>query len=571
MTQDLIKCDVLVLGSGASGFAAAITAKLHGLETIIAEKASVFGGTSATSGGYLWIPCAGKGDPSIVQDSIAAALAYIKQEAGELFDEARALAYLKHGPEMVDFFERRTEVRFKVNPSFPDYHSEAAGGRAGGRSIWVEPYRGTKLGAAIEQLRQPLREFSFLGMGVSKRDLWHFFHMTSSLSSLLSVVRLLASLIGDRLVFGRSMRLVNGNALIARLARTALNLDIPIWLSAPAEQLVYESGAVRGAILARFGSRIRIETRLGVISCCGGFPQDISRRRRVYLHPASPREHHSVTPPENTGDGLALAESVGAQVAPRLPNAGYWMPVSEVARRDGTMGYFPHTGGVDRCMPGFIAVNPGGRRFCNESTNYHDFAQAMIRACEGEEVRAFLVCDHRAIRKYGLGVVRPQPIPVSTHLRSGYLKRGHNLRDIALQIGVDPEVLDTTVSRFNRHAAEGRDPDFGRGEAHYDRYYGDSKHKPNPSLGPLDQAPFYAITIKMGDVGTLMGLRTDAHARVLDSRGAAIAGLYAAGNDMCSIFGGKVSGAGITLGPGMTFGYIAASHLASSAFAPGQK
>ena len=559
---ETVECDLLVIGSGASGFAAAITAKINGLSSIIVEKSDVFGGTSATSGGHLWIPCTSLARAAGIADSEQAAMEYIRNESKNAFDRDVTAAFLKHGPAMVDFFQHKTEVEFLLNPSFPDYHSELPGGSKGGRTIWTAPYRGTALGPLMKQLRTPLREFSFLGTGVSKRDLWHFFHVTSSLTSAVTVARLLLTLAWDRLRFGRSMRLVNGSALIARLARTSQTENIPIWLSSPAEELIVEEGAISGARVRRQGSLVEVRAGKGVVLACGGFPHDVRRRQRLYRHPAGEGQHFSLASETNTGDGLAMGERAGAAIEESLSNAAYWMPVSEVPWKDGTRGHFPHTGGVDRSMPGFIIVDASGRRFANESTNYHDFLQAMVGAAAGKPVKAHIVCDSRAIRKYGLGMVRPFPIPLGRHIRSGYLKTGRSLDELAGRIGVPAATLAETVGRFNRDAERGEDPDFGRGSHHYDRYYGDSEHRPSPSLAPLVKAPFYAIAIGPGDVGTLAGLKTDGFARVLRADGSAIPGLYAAGNDMASLFGGNVSGGGITLGPGMTFGYVAALHAA---------
>lgn len=293
----------------------------------------------------------------------------------------------------------------------------------------------------------------------------------------------------------------------------------------------------------------------------GGFPQDVRRRQALFPHAPNGTEHLSPAPPGNTGDGLRLAESAGGRIADDLPNAAAWIPVSRVPYRNGETGVFPHL--IDRYKPGIIAVTRRGKRFVNEADSYHDFGQAMQRTCRDEaEVTAWLVCDHRAVRRYGLGFVKPFPLPIWPHLRSGYLVRGRTLAELGQRAGIDATALESTVQSFNAGARNGQDAEFGKGSTAYNRYLGDATHKPNPCVAPLETGPFYAIKVVMGDLGTFAGIRTDRHARVLDSAGKSIPGLYAAGNDNSSIMGGSYPGGGITLGPAMTFGYIAGRHLA---------
>ncbi len=269
-------------------------------------------------------------------------------------------------------------------------------------------------------------------------------------------------------------------------------------------------------------------------------------------------------PAGNTGDGLRLAESAGGRIDNSLPNAAAWVPVSLTTREDGTQGVMPHF--IDRAKPGVIAVTRDGKRFANEGNSYHDFVQEMMKAIRpSEEIAAFLICDHRALRKYGLGCVPPFPMPIGRYVRSGYLKRGATVAELAAQAGIDAKRLAATVASFNAHATEGRDPIFGKGSRAYNRYQGDALHGPNPCVAPIKDGPFYAIKLVIGDLGTYAGIKTDEHARALDADGRPIPGLYAAGNDMASIMGGNYPGAGITLGPALTFGYIAGRHLAEAA------
>jgi succinate dehydrogenase/fumarate reductase flavoprotein subunit len=281
----------------------------------------------------------------------------------------------------------------------------------------------------------------------------------------------------------------------------------------------------------------------------------------MFPHAPTGQEHWSPGPPGNTGDGLRLAESAGGRIEDGLPNAAAWVPVSLTTRKDGSQGVMPHF--IDRAKPGVIAVTRDGRRFANEGNSYHDFVQEMMKQAQpGEEIAAFLICDHRALRKYGLGCVPPFPMPIGRYLSTGYLKRGATLAELAVQAGIDANALEATVAQFNASAVEGRDPAFGKGSRAYNRYQGDALHGPNPCVAPIEDGPFYAIKLMIGDLGTYAGIKTDEHARALDAEGRPIPGLYAAGNDMASIMGGNYPGAGITLGPALTFGYIAGKHLA---------
>jgi succinate dehydrogenase/fumarate reductase flavoprotein subunit len=307
---------------------------------------------------------------------------------------------------------------------------------------------------------------------------------------------------------------------------------------------------------------VRVEARRGVVLAAGGFPQDKARRRALFPHDRDGSGHFSPAPAGNTGDGLRLGEEIGAALELGYPNAAAWVPVSRVPRKDGSWGVFPHF--IDRAKPGLIAVRPDGKRFVNEANSYHDFVQALFAATPpGAPVHAYLIVDHAFIRRFGLGFVKPFPVPIGPQLRSGYLKRGRTLAELAKVAGIDPAGLEQTVATYNRDARTGTDGAFGKGSTAYNRFNGDPAFHPNPCLAPIETGPFYAVEVVVGDLGTFNGLRTNGHAQALDREGRPIPGLYAAGNDMASIMGGNYPGGGITLGPAITFGYIAACHLAS--------
>ena len=562
--QDNYECDALVVGSGAAGMSAAVTAGHRGLNVLIVEKEPRFGGTTARSGGWLWIPGTSLARNWGVIESPDQARSYLRHEAGNSFDAARVDAFLAAGPEAVDFFTSNTAVKFDMPLTFPDYHAEAPGGAQGGRSMVTRPFDGRQLGKHIKTLGGPLPELTVFGMMLgSGKEIIHFMRATKSLASALYVAKRLSKHAVDVMRHGRGMNLTNGNALAGRLAKSAFDLKIPLWLSSPVRELIVEDGAVRGALVERDGRLVRVHAKRGVVLACGGFPHDVNRRKKMFPHAPTGNEHFSPGPTGNTGDGLRLAESAGGRVEDSLPNAAAWVPVSITTRKDGSNGVMPHF--IDRAKPGVIAVMPDGTRFANEGNSYHDFVQEMMKAARpGEEIAAFLLCDHRALRKYGLGCVPPFPMPLAHHLRTGYLKRGATLTELAVQAGIDPKGLEATIAAFNKTAADGQDPAFGKGSRAYNRYQGDALHGPNPCIAPIKDGPFYAIKMVIGDLGTYAGIKTDAHARALDADGQPIAGLYAAGNDMASIMGGNYPGAGITLGPALTFGYIAGKHIAGA-------
>ncbi len=569
MATETRTCDVLVIGTGASGMAAAITAASRGLDVLMLEKEARIGGTTARSGGWLWIPGTSLATAQGIREPAGAAAAYLQHEAGTHYDAARVEAFLTVGPQAVDFFTRRTAVQFDMPPVFPDYHAEAQGGLPGGRSMVTRPFDGRELGEHIAELAPPLPELTVFGMMLgSGKEIWHFMRMFRSLTSFAYVTRRMARYGLDVLRHGRGMTLTNGNALAGRLYRSVLDLKIPVWRSTVARGLIVEEGRVQGAFVERTGEhpgvRIEVRARRGVVLACGGFPHDIERRTHLFPHDPDGRGHFSPSPAGNTGDGLRLAETAGGWVDPTIPHAAAWVPASVTQRPDGTNGVMPHF--IDRAKPGVIAVTQHGQRFTNESDSYHDFVQAMVKACKDDgdgQVTAWLLCDHKTLRTYGLGCVPPAPMPLGRHLRSGYLKRAATVEALAKTLGIEPRVLAETVASFNHAARKGEDPQFGKGSKAYNRYQGDAMHDgPNPCLAPLEHGPYYAIRLVVGDIGTFAGLSTNSAAQVLDRQRVPIAGLYAVGNDMASIMGGNYPGAGITLGPALTFGYIAGMQLA---------
>ena len=552
-------CDVLIIGSGAGGMSTAITAAKHGLKVIIVEKEPVFGGTTAFSGGVLWIP----GNPHCGRnDTREAAIDYLKSETGNFYQAEAVEAFLDAGPKMLKFFEAETSVQF-IPTLYPDYHPDAPGGVEVGRSVLAAPFDSSALGPHLKRLRPPLQTITFMGMmfNSSNADIKHFFNATKSAYSFAYVTKRLIAHFIEVARYGRGTKVTSGNALAARLAKSTFDLGIPIYTDTPAIELILEGAAVRGAIVESGGKTLRITACKGVVLAAGGFAHDVEKIQKAYPHLRRGGEHFSPVPEGNTGDGINLGTAAGGQFDMRFPSTSAWMPVSKVPVGGGKFKPFPHL--LDRYKPGIIAVLKNGKRFTNESESYHDVGAAMIAACEGEEETAcWLIADRPTIRKYGLGFAKPAPVPLATYLSNGYLKSGKTLADLAKACGIDPTGLEATLAEYNRFARNGEDPAFHRGSTAFNRYLADSDHGPNPCVGPVEQGPFYALKIIMGDLGTFDGLQTSVHGQVLDTQSHPIQGLYAVGNDRASIMGGNYPGAGITLGPAMTFGYITGRHLA---------
>lgn len=559
------QADLIVVGSGAAGLATAITARKRGLDVVVLEKEPVFGGTTALSGGVLWIPLCAHGQRQNPEDTRDAVRTYMMQETGTFYDQSSVAAFIDNGPKMVDFFERETSMQF-VPTLYPDYHPDVPGGVDIGRSILAAPYDIRGLGKDMARLKPPLKTITFIGMmfNSSNADLKHFFQVTKSWASFVYVAKRLATHMKELLLYRRGVNVTSGNALAARLAKSALDLGIPILTNTPAREILLENGKVIGVKISGIDGEQSITARHGVVLACGGFPHDVKRIAQAYPHVARGGEHLSPTPVSNTGDGANMAEAIGGVVDIRFKDAAAWMPVSKVAYGGGETGVFPHL--LDRYKPGIIGVLRNGKRFTNESNSYHDVGAAMIRACEGQsETAMWLICDKPTLAKYGIGFVKPAPMPIGKFLRNGYLIKGDTLAELAMNAGIDAPGLEQTVKEFNVGAAQGEDPAFGRGRTSFNRYLADPKNTPNPCVAPVQTGPFFAVKLVMGDLGTFDGIKTSVFGEVLKRDGSRIDGLYAVGNDRASIMGGNYPGAGITHGPNMTFGFVTANYIADQA------
>lgn len=546
--------DVLVVGSGAGGMTAALRAAHAGFDALIVEKGPRYGGTSATSGGGVWLPCNHLMAAAGVEDSPAAALDYLSALAGDDVPHANVAAFVAHGARMLRWLEENSEVRYAAMAEYADYYQELPGARSGARSLDPLPYHARELGDEFPAMQESHRQTRVLGlMGYTNNEGAVLLSKAPGWFGLMT--RLALDYFLDlpwRLRSRRSRRLTMGNALIGRLRKSLLDRRVPIWLNCPAGELLREGDTVVGLRVLRDGKPMAIRARRGVILAAGGFEHSQALRERFLPSPTSAR--WSAAHPNNTGDMLLAAQAIGAATA--LLDEAWWGPAITVAGEDRARMLFS-----ERSMPGAIMVNGEGRRFVNESVAYTTAVQAMYRP---GNLPAWLIFDARYKRDYPFGPLLPGGMFLNwlqpAHLRRQLLKRAGSIGELAGQLGIPAAALTDTVERFNGFARCGSDADFHRGENSYDLIYGDARIQPNPCLAPLAEPPFYAIEIWPGDIGTKGGLRTNAAAQVLDTQGEAVEGLYAIGNCAASVTGRYYPGAGATLGPAMTFGLLAAEH-----------
>lgn len=556
--------DVVVLGSGAAGMSAALTCHFEGLRALLLEKTDRIGGSTAVSGGAVWIPlnpgaaAAGHGD-----DTFEQVWEYLRRTVGDASPPEMLRAYLENGPAMVEYLQARGALALAARPYSPDYYPDRPGASLGGRAMDPQPFDGKRLGAHFKELRDPLKEFVVLGgMMVNVTDVYHLLGAWRSPKSFWHGGKLVLAYWMDRLRgHHRGTRLLLGNALAAWLFHAVLRERIPYRLNTPARRLCRDAqGRVAGVEAGQGGAVRRIRALKGVVVATGGFPWDAELRAACYPQPTGP---WSMAPEGNRGEGIGLAREAGAVMGTGHVSPAFWAPVSLWRKADGTVVRYPHLV-WDRAKPGLIAVNRRGERFVNESASYHEFVSVMYRSDPSPEIPAYLVCDHAFIETWGLGLALPGGRPRQHLIDDGYLIRAATLPDLAARLGIDAARLAATVDRYNGLAARGEDTDFGKGSTAYNRYLGDPAHQPNPCLRPLGRGPYYAVEVVAGDIGTACGIRTDAQARALDAQGQPIPGLFVAGNDMQSVMGGAYPGPGITLGPALTFGWVAGRALAAA-------
>ncbi len=552
--------DVIVVGAGAGGMTAAVVAAAEKLRVLLLEKSPLFGGTTAISGGMVWIPANAAMRAAGLPDTRENAERYLRcvlppQLRGPLLE-----AFLTRADEAVGYLERHSSVRLRIVKTYPDYYQDAPGASLGGRVLEPAPFDARALGARFAQLRPPLREFTlFGGMMVDRADIPHFRRVGSSLSSTVRVGGLIAHYLWQRRRFDRGATLYLGNALAGRLLHSIIQRKVEVRLQAHVKELLTEGGRVAGVSAEVRGEPVAFRAVKGVILATGGFSHD-PVRRGAFL-PAAAREF-SAACPSDAGDGIAMASALGASFREGADQNAFWTPVSAFHRRDGETALFPHTV-TDRGKPGFIAVDRSGGRFVNEACSYHEFAKAMLRLARPP---VYLICDRPALRRYGLGGIRPFAFQraIARHVASGDLFVGATVRDLAGALGVPPAALKTTISDYNDGARAGVDRQFGRGSDAYQRHMGDADRQPNPCVAPLEHGPYYAVALHPADLATAAGLATNEVGQALRADGSPIAGLYACGADMSSVMEGAYPGPGVTLGPALTFGYLAARAIAGA-------
>lgn len=554
--------DLLVLGAGAGGMAAALSAAILGLKVLVCEKSAQVGGTASTSAGTVWIPGnrenlrAGFGG-----DSVDAARRYLESLVDRPAEgrEARE-AFLRHGPDAIDWYVRHSQLRFLPCGYYPDY-TDLPGAGETGRAMIPEPFDGRSLGADFRRVRAPIPEFMVLGgMMVGKPDIAPLLGRFRSLSNFVYAGKLFARYLADRARFPRGTRLMLGNALVARMYASLRDRQVPIAFETKLVRLLLDGGRVTGARLQAGGKEVEVHARLGTVLATGGFGRNPQLRAK-FMSEDVPR---SMLVPENEGEGVAAALEAGSLTLPANHGSGaFWAPVSHTGSGRWA-GLYPHLA-MDRPKPGLIAVNSAGRRFVNEADSYHHFVLAMFRSHKSvPTLPAWLVCETRFVARYGLGAIHPGTTRLQPFVAKGRLTVADSLAELASKIGVDAAGLADSVARNNRFAATGVDEDFGKGSTRLNRYNGDPQHQPNPCIGVIGNGPYCAVPVWPAEIGTSAGLETDGDARVLDQRGQPIPGLYACGNDQASVMRGTYPGPGTTLGPALVFGYLAAHHAAGS-------
>ncbi|AZS50142.1 FAD-dependent oxidoreductase [Entomomonas moraniae] len=549
--------DVVVIGAGGAGMSAALLAAKKGAKVLLVERTEYVGGTTAFSAGTTWIPATHHAASVGAQDDTKeAATAYLERVIGkDNFNLALIDAFLTAGPKAVKDIEEATAVRYRARPFHPDYQSEEKDSTLCGRALEPLAFDGRLLRDKFKLVRPPIPEFTVLGgMMVDRDDVGHLLNLTKYFASFKHSLKLLLRYGMDRLKYPRGTRLVMGNALIASLLYSLEQRKVPILLNTEMSHIIKENNEIIAIELVHQDEIKRINVNKALILASGGFNRNIERRKRL-------AEHSDISwcpgAPGHTAQAHKIAETLGA-VYGKTQNATncFWAPVSIRQREDGSQAVFPHFI-LDRGKPSMITLNQRGERFVNESTSYHRFGLAQQQM---DSIPSYLITDKNGLVKYGLGMVHPGGKNLEPFLKEGYLFKGESIEILAKQLGIEHTKATKTIQQFNQYVEKGIDEQFARGTTDYQRANGDPSHKPNPNLGALTQAPYYAVRLYPGDIGACTGFATNEYAQVLNSENQSINKLYAIGNDMHSIMAGTYPGPGITLGPGLTFAWIAVNH-----------
>lgn len=555
--------DIVVVGAGGGGLAAAVFAAIAGKSVLVVEHTDHVGGTTALSAATTWIPNSMHAGKVATDDSFEKAAAFLTGVVGNRSPVHLREAFLKSGPEAIATLEAKTDVRFRPYATHPDYEQQVEGATMRGRALEPIPFDGRELGGDLARIRPPIPEFTLLGgMMVDRTDIGHLLGLKKSWTSFRHAAAILCRYGLDRLKSPRGTRLVMGNALIGRLLLTLKKHGGTVLTGTSVSELPTDAGGVTGVVLSQNGRTRRVRARHGVVLAAGGFNRHKTRRAELL---SAPTPALSPSAPGHTGEMQDLAIGLGARLGEGNLDNAYWAPVSVRKRPDGSTAVFPHFV-LDRSKPGTVCVDPRGRRFVNESTSYHLFVRAMFEANQSAPtIPCYIITDAVGLRKYGLGQVRMGTKDLKPYLDDGYLVEGATVAALAGKLGIDAATLEATIANMNTYAKTGVDPEFGRGTTAYHRANGDASQSPNPTLGPIATGPFYAVSLQPGDIGAATGLVIDEWARVLDGENRPIGGLYACGNEANSIMGGTYPGPGITIGPAITFAYRAMQHALGQA------
>jgi succinate dehydrogenase/fumarate reductase flavoprotein subunit len=557
--KDQDSVDLIVIGSGAAGFSAALNAAIDGARVVLIERMAHVGGTTALSASTAWVPGTQRGLAVNPEDTPQRVATFLNHAVGDRSDPKMRQAFIENGPKAIANLEDKSALQFQVRALHPDYLSELDGAVLRGRAIEPQPFDGKLLGPNIGLVRNPIPEFTVLGgMMVDRDDIFHLLRLTETLKSFSYSLRIVLRHYWDKLIHPRSTRWVMGNAMIGRMLYSYIQSKGMLLTDTEVTDLIQDENGIRGVVLEQSGKRITLHCTGGVVMASGGFNRHAARRADML---PGADERWCPAGPGHTGRAQDLALKAGGQLGTGGLSHAFWAPVSIRQRADGSTASFPHFV-MDRGKPGMLTVDSQGQRYVNESTSYHLFGLAMqAHHAKTPCIPSWLVCDDGALKRYGLGMIRPGGKDLAPFLADGYLKKGQSLQDLALQLKVPADQLQATVERFNSMAQQGVDTDFDRGTTEYQRANGDATWPgPNPCLGALKEGPFYAIALYPGDIGAATGLVTNTHAQVLNAHSEVIPGLYACGNDMHSIMGGVYPAPGITIGPAITFGYLAAKH-----------
>jgi succinate dehydrogenase/fumarate reductase flavoprotein subunit len=561
-----IECDVLVVGSGVAGMAAALKAASQGLSVIVVEKERYFGGTTAISAGWAWLP--GNKQGLEQGDTREEAETYLRNLAPDTYNERGVANFLDNTLEAVSFFENETAVNFSYPEKSPDYQMDLPGAKLSGRAILPVDTDARILGDKRLDMQPYMSSYTVFGyMPQVGPDLQKFFTVNQSFGSFAYVARKLLRTWFDAARYKRPVLRSNGNALMTLMVKSADDLGVRLFKSTPVVALTRDdAGTITGATLGGEHAGT-VNARLGVILAAGGFSGNKELRQQYFPHDAAGDDHFTPTVGHG-GDAATLALAAGGRIDDSVFSVGSWAPVTVFKYRNGKQRLFPHLRAIG--LPGLIAVDRHGKRFGNEALSYHDFGGTMIEHNQdAEKTFGYVIADAKTMHKYGIGYAKPWPMPRGYFYKTGYLAKGNTLEELAQKLGIDAAGLVQTVAEFNPNAEAGIDPEFGRGSTEYNHFRGDMNHKPNPNLATVGDGPYYAAKIQMGDLGTFAGISVNEDNEVVTSEGTVIPGLLAVGAAAVSVFGGGYPGYGSHIGPALVFGYRAGRDIAKLAEARG--